>query len=74
MDEIIPVIVAIVFIGLLGCLAAIVCCCMWLMVKIIELSITWLLQKNKKVDGSSFDDVEMMPLQSNVPSKRRIFN
>ena len=74
MDDIIPGIIAIVFFGLIGCLAAIVCCCMWMMVKYIEISINWLRQTSRKVDGSSFVDVEMMPLQSIVPSKRRIFN
>ena len=74
MDDIIPGIIAIVFFGLIGCLAAIVCCCMWWMVKYIEMFITWLRQTSRKVDGSSFVDVEMMPLKTNVPSKRRIFN
>ena len=74
MDEIIPGIIAIVFFGLMGCLAAIVCCCMWMMVKYIEMFITWLRLTSRKVDESSFVDVEMMPLQSIVPSKRRIFN
>ena len=74
MDDIIPGIIAIVFFGLIGCLAAIVCCCMWLRVKYIEMFINWLRLTSNKVDGSSFVDVEMMPLQSNVPSKRRIFN
>ena len=74
MDDIIPGIIAIVFFGLIGCLAAIVCCCMWMMVKYIEISINWLRQTSRKVDGSSFVDVEMIPLQPNVPTKRKIFN